>query len=526
MSETETNNKRRAPIVAILGHVDHGKTTILDKIREADVCSTEVGGITQKISVFTINPDCQEDKSITFIDTPGHEAFDLMRLRGGNVADIVLLIIAADDGVMPQTKESIEIIKNSKAKPIVVINKCDLPNIDIPKIKRELLSFGLIPEEMGGKVPVVEVSGKTGKGIKELLEMINLLIDVEGLQQRDALPENILGRAVVLESFKDKTKGYIASIVDIQGSMKKGDFIAYKVGNTVTTDKIKGFISEDGQNIDILSEGYGGKIIGLAGILELGSEILVINEKDKRNAENIFSSFQKKVDVETAPEAEQVVLSQDELLASFFATPATDNKKKKLNIILKSSTEGSLEAIIKSLEKIQSEEVDVVIQSKEVGDITQKDVDTAEVTRSIILGFEVGMEQNVRDLADKKKVLIRNYEIIYKLVDEIADTVDMLEHGQEVEEELGNAEVKAIFILSNGSKVIGCRVRDGLIKRGERCYFVRGDDIVAKGRIESMKHEKSEIKESRVGDDFGAIVDPTPEDIKEGDMLFCFKVVK
>ena len=211
----EKNVCIRIPIVAILGHVDHGKTTILDKIRESDVQSCEAGGITQKISVFTVKPDCNKDDRITFIDTPGHEAFDLMRLRGGNIADVTLLIVAANDGIQPQTKESIEIIKNSTTKPIVVINKIDLPDTNIEKIKRDLANEGIQLEDMGGDVPYVKVSGKTGEGIKELLDMINLVVNVEGLVDKGTLPNKVLAKAVVLESIKEMGVSLRVSLLDI-----------------------------------------------------------------------------------------------------------------------------------------------------------------------------------------------------------------------------------------------------------------------------------------------------------------------
>jgi translation initiation factor IF-2 len=263
----ELQNKLRTPIVAILGHVDHGKTTILDKIRSASVVDGEAGGITQKISVFTVN--MESNRQITFIDTPGHEAFDLMRTRGGSVADVVLLIVAGNDGVMPQTKESIEIIKRSSARPIIVINKCDLPDVNIDKIKREISVLGLIPDDLGGNIPVVKVSGKTGLGISDLLETINLVVDVEGLPDKGGLTENASGRGVVLESVKDKSKGNVSSFVVLKGNFNKGDLVVYQSGKEIITEKVKGFVTEDGTVLDTLSEGQGAKIIGISGNVKL-----------------------------------------------------------------------------------------------------------------------------------------------------------------------------------------------------------------------------------------------------------------
>ena len=526
-SKVKENNTFRPPVVAILGHVNHGKTTILDNIRKTNVQSCEVGGITQKISVFTVNLDLTGCNKITFVDTPGHEAFDLMRVRGGNVADIVLLIVAANDGVMPQTKESIDIINRSTAKPIIVINKIDMPGIDIAKIKRDLANNGLSSEDMGGKVPVVEVSGKTGKGIKELLDMIKLVVEVEGLQKRSPLADSINGSGMVLESIKDKSQGFVSTVVMLQGSAKKGDLLVYQSGGKIVTDRIKGFISEESCNLETLEDGCGGKVIGLSSMIDLGSTIITVSVDNKCNAQGLYKSTVKCIEEETCDFKESSDVSKEDMLADFFGTGNADGvEKKNLNIILASSSEGSLEAIKKSIAAIESEQVSINIKKAKVGDINNSDIELAKIQKSIILGFEVSMECGVHDSASKNKVLVRTYDIIYKLIDEIKDTVDMLESGQEIEEELGNAEIRQIFVLSNGSKVFGCRVKSGYIKRGERIYIVRGDDIIAKGKVISMKHEKTEVNQAKVGDDFGAIIDPVPTNAIEGDKLFCFTVSK
>lgn len=516
----------RTPIVAILGHVDHGKTTILDRIRSASVVDSEAGGITQKISVFTVN--MESGRQITFIDTPGHEAFDLMRTRGGSVADVVLLIVAGNDGVMPQTKESIEIIKKSSARPIIVINKCDLPDVNIEKIKREISVLGLIPDDLGGNVPVIKVSGRTGMGIPELLETINLVVDVEGLPDKGDLGNNAIGRGVVLESVKDKSKGNVASFVALKGSFRKGDMLVYQSGKEIFSEKVKGFVTEDGSVLDELSEGQGAKIIGISNNVNLGSDIVDIPEALRKNSEEIF---RKIVEIVAEIDAgEETELSKDDLLANFFGISSEgavveQSKKRKLGLVIKASSEGALEAITKSLSKIESEQIELVIQSKSLGDISQKDVELASVTKSIILGFEVSMESGLKDLIEKKKVLVRSYDIIYKLVDEVKDTVEMLESGQEVEEEIGFAEVRQIFTLSNGTKVIGCKVREGILKRNERCYIVRKDDIIGKGKIISMKQQKTEVNETKVGFECGLIIEPTPTEVDITDEIHCFKIV-
>jgi translation initiation factor IF-2 len=529
MAKSEEKKNRRVPIVTILGHVDHGKTTILDRIREANVQECEAGGITQKISVFTITLDDKEDSRITFIDTPGHEAFDLMRLRGGNIADFTLLVVAANDGVQPQTRESIEIIKNSTTKPLVVINKIDLPDIDIEKVKRELANEGIQVEDMGGDIPSVEVSGKTGKGIPELLEMINLIIDVEGLNEKEPLNEEVSARAVVLESVKEKSRGNISTIVVTQGSFHKGDFIGYFVNNKPQIERIKALISEDGDNIESFDAGCGGKIIGLSNLLDLGSDVYVLEDSDKKILDKITET-KKKTEEENVDEdvEEKTEEEKDAELVNFFKTEEEeegDEEIKEFSIILKSSSEGSLEALEGSLNKLNIEGVELNIIDSGVGDISIKDVERAQIANAIILGFEVDKQKGVDDLAKKERVLIRTYEVIYKLVEEMSDALNMLTIPEETEEEIGQAVVKAIFTLSNGQTVLGNRVQEGKMKRDCKIYIVRDDEILTEGKIKSLRINKSDVTEATKGMDCGIILD-TKVDAQVGDEIYCYKVVR
>jgi translation initiation factor IF-2 len=512
---------KRIPIVAILGHVDHGKTTILDRIREANVQSTEAGGITQKISVFTIQTNKKDSNKITFIDTPGHEAFDLMRLRGGNIADVTLLIVAANDGVQPQTKESIEIIKNSTTKPIIVINKIDLPDVNLEKIKRELANEGLQVEDMGGDIPYVEVSGKTGKGIDELLDIINLVIDVEGFQKRESLREHIFARAVVLESVKEKSRGNVSTIVVTQGCFSKGEFIGYFIDGKPCVEKVKALISEDGENIEQFDTGSGGKIIGLSNLLDLGSEVYVLEKNDKGILKQMIES--KKIEKEEMTTEEK---EEQELFTFFDIEEAEETEDvKTFSIILKSSSEGSLEALKNSLNKLSVEGAELNIIDSGVGNISIKDIERAQIAKAIILGFEVDTEKGVSDLAKKKKVLVRTYDIIYKLVEEMSDALNMLVIPEETEEEIGKAIVKAIFTLSNGKKVLGNRVEEGKLKKDCKVYVVRNDEILAEGKIKSLKINKNDLIEATKGMDCGIILDIDVE-AQEGDEIYCYKVVK
>lgn len=505
-------SKTRVPIVTILGHVDHGKTTILDYIRKSNVQSCEAGGITQKISVFTVAPNGDMSKQITFVDTPGHEAFDLMRSRGGNIADIVLLIVAANDGVKPQTVESIDIIKKSLAKPIVVINKVDLPDIDIPKIKRDLVNQGLLIEGMGGSIPVIEVSGKTGKGIPELLDLINLLVEVEGLQEREELPKGVGAKAFVLESIKDKTKGNMSTLVLVNGDLCKGSWLGFRKDGEFKIEKVKGIISEEGVNICDLSCGCGGKIIGISHLIPLGSEVYILEESNIK----LLSSLYK------AEVVEEESIIEDDMFGSIFDEEQKDGDTE-LNVVLKSSSQGSLEALKKSLEKVKKEGYSVKIVSEGVGDISNKDIDMAKLSKAILLGFEVSLEKGADDLARKSGVLVRTYSIIYKLIEEIEDALEMLSTPSQQEEEIGNAVIKMMFVLTDGSKVLGSRVKEGILKRDCKCYVVRNDEIVSEGRIVSLRKGKESVTEAKQGEDCGVILD-IEVDCNEGDELYCYKV--
>ncbi|KUK67583.1 MAG: translation initiation factor IF-2 [candidate division WS6 bacterium 36_33] len=506
-----TTNCVRPPIVTILGHVDHGKTTILDKIRQSNVQDCEVGGITQKVSVFTV--DVSEGKRITFIDTPGHEAFDLMRTRGGSIADIVLLVVAADAGVKPQTKESIEIIKNSDAKPIVVINKVDLPDVQLDKVKREIVSNGLQIEGLGGKIPVIEVSGKTGKGIPELLELILLVAEVEGVKSGEELPEGVLGKAYVLESVKDKFKGNTSSVALVQGGICQGDWLGYRVGEEFILEKVKGMVTEEGGSFCVLDCGCGGKIIGISHLLELGTVVYALENKDEKLLKSLFSQKKKE-------EKEEVTMEE------FFTIREEGDDTKFLNVIVKSSSEGSLEAILKSLSKIEEDGYKVNIVDSGVGNVTQKDVELAELSKSIVIGFEVGVESGVSNYAKKQRILIKTYDIIYKLIEEIEEAISLMSLPSTAEEEIGNATVRQLFTLSDGTTILGSRVEEGVLKKDHKCDIVRDDEIIAETKIKTLRINKATVTEVQKGFDCGIQLMDKGIEVKEGDKIYCYKVIK
>jgi translation initiation factor IF-2 len=512
---TQKNSKStkpcaRPPIVTILGHVDHGKTTILDKIRESNVQDCEAGGITQKVSVFTV--DVTKDDRITFVDTPGHEAFDLMRTRGGSIADIALLVVAADAGVKPQTEESINIINKSGVKPIVVINKTDLPDIDIEKVKREIVNSGLQVEGLGGDVPVAEVSGKTGEGIKELLDLILLVAEVEGLEEAEELPEGVLGKAFVLESVKDEHKGNISSIALIQGAVCQGDWLGYRLGEELVLEKVKGMMTEEGSSFCVLDSGCGGKIIGLSNLLELGTEIYALEKKDEKLLKTLLTEEEKE-------EEEEVTMEE------FFSIKEEDSGDF-LNVIVKSSSEGSLEAILNSLSKIEEDEYKVNVVDSGVGNISLKDVELAELSSSIVIGFEVEIESGVLNYAKKKRILVKTYDIIYKLIEEIEEAVSLMSLPSSTEEEIGEATVRKMFTLSDGTKILGSRVEDGYLKQDHKCDIVRDDEIIGETKIKTLRINKEKVTEVKKGFDCGIQLMDNDIEAMEGDEIHCYKVVK
>ena len=508
-------NVGRVPIVTILGHVDHGKTTILDYIRKTNVQSCEAGGITQRISVFTISLSHDESRKLTFIDTPGHEVFDLMRLRGGSIADIVILVVAGNDGVKPQTVESIEIIKNSTAKPIVAINKTDLPEVDLAKIKRDLVNNGLLLEGMGGNIPVIEVSGKTGKGIPELLDMISLVTDVEGLQSRGDLVKGVVAKAFVLESIKDQSKGNVSTLVLTSGDLCKGSWLGYKTDGKLRIEKVKGIISEEGENVCDLFCGYGGRIIGVSDLIPVGSEVYILEKNDEKL---LSSMFKEEIHEQEAS------IAEDGIFGDIF-TAKKEEGINFLNVILKSSSKGSLEAIERSLSKLEKEGYTVKIIYSGVGNISLQDVEMSKLSKAILLGFEVGVERGVEDIARKSGVLVRNYSIVYNLIEEVDEALDMISSPDQAEEEIGNATIKMIITLTDGSKVFGSRVKDGILKRDCKCYIVRNDEILGESKIKSLRKNKDIVSQVKQGEECGVMLSSEVE-VTEGDELYCYKVIR
>lgn len=522
-SEVVEQGLKRSPIVAVMGHVDHGKTTLLDTIRGANVAAGEAGGITQNTRAHQITYNNQK---LTFIDTPGHEAFSDMRSRGARITDFVLLVVAADDGVSAQTKESIKFAKESKTPIIVAVNKIDLPGANIDKIKNELAQNDVLVEEYGGDVQMFAVSALKKQGINELLEGILLQAEIMEIAKTE-VPSGI-GHAVVLESRLDNKLGPIALVI-----MKSGQV---EVGNHSVTDKgvssIRNILNEFQKPLTKAEETDPVWLVGLNEVAETGNAITFFKTDDE--AKKWYKQNLGKIEEAVfGPEAEATEEAGEEdelsLLASMLATKQKNDAIKKLNLVVKTDTQGTLEVVVKELLKLNTDEVEINILSKGAGAITRKDILTAKAASGIVVGFQVEIPSDIEQIIKYEKVIVRTYEIIYELVDEIGDALEGLLEPEEEEEEIARAKVKQVFTLSNGQKVAGCEVTKGIVIKGYRVWVERGGEYeVGRGKITSLKQNKAEVKEVKKGIDCGILIEPQSEieNMQEGDEIVLFKIVK
>ena len=477
----------RPPIVTILGHVDHGKTSLLDYIRKSTLAAKEHGGITQRIGAYEIITGINGYKTnkITFIDTPGHEAFSQLRARGANVADIALLLIDAKDSIMPQTEESIAHIRNAKIPFIVVANKIDLPDADVEKIKNDLLKHEIIVEGKGGHVSVVPVSAKTGKGIHELLEMILLVASEMHL----AYDPQGNPKAYIIETKRDK-RGIVASAVIKDGILKVGNTIYVENKQT----KIRSLINDLGISLQIVSPSTPFEVLGFEELPAVGT--LIQNEPLVSVQEPNTATTSKTFDMES------------------FLNPKSE--EKKLSLIIKADSQGMLEAITNSLSKKKN--IEVIL--KAVGDINKSDVFLAKTTKSIVIGFSVHTAPEVSDLAKQEKVIIKTYNIIYELLDELTEVAELLKEKEEKEKNLkGEAKVLATFVIE-GEKIFGVKVIKGKISLNDEIEQFRKDKLIAKTKLVSLKIRAKVVNEVKKDQEAGMVFSP-PLDFRVGDMVKC-----
>jgi len=500
--ENSASLKPRPPVVTILGHVDHGKTSLLDAIRQTEVAAGEAGGITQHIGAYQVE---KKGRLITFLDTPGHAAFTQMRARGAQGADIVVLVVAADDGVMPQTREAIAHAKAARVPMLVALNKVDKANANPDRVKQQLAELELVPDDWGGTTMVVPVSAKQNKGIDDLLEGILLVADSNEIKANPG--GKVIG--TVIEAELDKAKGVMATLLVQNGTLEAGDIVvagtAYGKLRAITDYKGK-LIKKAGPSTPVA-------VMGLSGMPSAGDIFQVVkSEKEARNiggerseAAKTLSQTKKKVSLE-------------DLFANVQAGEA-----KGLNLIIKADVQGSLDPIVNELNKLGEGEIGLHILHAETGNIGNNDVMLAAASKAIIIGFNVQADVDGRRLAEKEGVDIRLYEIIYRMTEDIEKALKGMLEPKLVEKVIGRAQVLDVFAASKFGKVAGCKCTEGELRRGARVRLFRGADMIYEGDLSSLRHEKEDVKEIRQGYECG-VGFKSFNDIQPGDQLVCYIV--
>jgi translation initiation factor IF-2 len=497
-ADDERDLVERPPVVTIMGHVDHGKTTLLDTIRNTRVTEGEAGGITQHIGAYQVE---KNGKLITFIDTPGHAAFTEMRARGAKVTDITVLVVAADDGVMPQTIEAIDHAQAADVKIIVAVNKIDKVGVNPDRVKQELTEYGLIPEEWGGDTIFCNVSALTGEGVDNLLEMIQLVAEVE---EYKANP-NRLATGTVIESRLDKGKGPVATLLVSNGTLRIGDILV--AGNTY--GKIRAMVDDQDRKIKDAPPSKAVEVTGLNDVPVAGDPFLVL--RDERRARQISEERTHR-----AWREEHGVGKAVNLKDLFNRISESDNKK--LRVIIKGDTHGSIEALKSSLEKIDVDGAKVEVIRASVGTVTETDVTLALASEAVIIGFNVRPMSNVRDLASEKGIDIRLYNIIYKAIEEIEAALKGMLDPEYEEVVTGQAEVRETFKISKVGTVAGCYVTDGTIERNSLVRILREGVVVFEGKMVSLKRYKDDVKVVKEGYECGIMIEKF-NDIKVGDVI-------
>ena len=501
--EAETGDQQpRPPVVTVMGHVDHGKTSLLDFIRTTKVAAGEAGGITQHIGAYHVKTP---RGVITFLDTPGHEAFTAMRARGAKVTDIVILVVAADDGVMPQTIEAINHAKAAEVPLVVAMNKIDKHEANPDKVKQELLAHGVVPEEFGGDSPVVPVSAKTGKGVDELLEQVLLQAEVLELKA----PVDAPAKGVVIEARLDKGRGPVATLLVTSGTLNRGDII---LAGPVY-GRVRAMLDENGKQVQAAGPSIPVEIQGLSEVPNAGEDMMVLT--DEKKAREIANFRQGKFrDVKFAKQ-------HAAKLENMFEQMGED--KKVLNLVIKADVQGSQEALIHALTRLGSDEVKVTVVHAGVGGITESDVNLAMAARAVIIGFNTRADGTARKLAESSGIQVKYYNIIYEAVDEIKAALSGMLAPEKKEQVIGLVEVRQVFKISKVGTIAGCYVLEGLVKRGAQLRVLRDNVVIHTGEIDSLKRFKDDVREVKAGFECGMSV-KNFNDLKEKDQFEIFEV--
>ncbi|HCD32481.1 MAG TPA: translation initiation factor IF-2, partial [Phycisphaerales bacterium] len=495
-------------------HVDHGKTSLLDKIRKADVAAHEDGGITQHVGAYRVTIEGSEGdkKTVVFLDTPGHEAFTSMRARGANITDIVVLVVAADDGVMPQTIESINHAKAAGVPVVVALNKCDVPSAtdaNIQKIYGQLAEHGLNPADWGGETEIIKTSAETGEGVKDLLEVLDYQAELRELQA----DFGGLARGMVIETEMQEGRGPVARVLVQQGTMKVGDFIV--IGRAF--GRVRDMTDERGRVIKEAGPSTPLELSGIDMVPDAGEHFYTT--KTLQRAENVAKQYRDK-------ERQRQLASQTKVTLDNFAETIKAGETNYLRVVLKADVQGSIDVLNKTLSEVGNDEVAVKVIHSAVGGVTESDVLLADASDAIVVGFHVVANAVVRDIADHRKVEIRNYRVIYDLVDDIKSALEGMLAPEVKEEQLGVAEVKQVFKISKVGNIAGCLVNEGVINAKSKIRVVRDDIVVTDNRnIEALRRLKDEAKEVRIGTECGIRIKGF-DDLKPGDLLVCFKSVE
>ncbi|RZA09765.1 MAG: translation initiation factor IF-2, partial [Proteobacteria bacterium] len=495
----------RPPVITVMGHVDHGKTSLLDAIRNAKVASGEAGGITQHIGAYSVEVN---GKPITFLDTPGHEAFANMRSRGANLTDIVVLVVAADDSIMPQTREAIAHAQKAGVPMIVAANKIDKPSANLEKVRKDLSINNVLVESWGGEVPMVGVSALTKEGIDTLLETIQLQAEVLDLQ---ANPDRA-AEGVILEARMEKGRGIVADLLVDKGTLRTGDFVV--VGTAF--GRVRAMMNDRGKTITEVLPGFPAEIYGLNDVPSAGDTFNVV--KTESEAKEISENRRKKIMDEKAAASAPKMMTMDEILAK-----RDTGGVKELNLIVKADVYGSAEAIKQSIEKIQSTKVRAKVMQSGVGVVTENDVLMARTANAMILGFNSKPDNKARDVAKREKVEIKFYSIIYQLLDDVRAAMENLLEPLRKETPMGKAEVKQVFTVSKLGTVAGSMVSDGKITRNAFARVTRGKDTVAEGKVVSLKRFKDDVSETIKGQECGIGVEGF-DNYLAGDIINVFHV--
>ncbi|GHT00365.1 translation initiation factor IF-2 [Synergistales bacterium] len=498
----------RSPIVTVMGHVDHGKTTLLDTIRHTNVTAHEAGGITQRIGACIVT---HEEKPIVFLDTPGHEAFTAMRARGAEVTDIVILVVAADDGVMPQTREAIDHVKAASVPIVVAVNKIDKPTAKPDRVRQQLSDAGLVPEEWGGDVIMVDVSAKSGDGLDRLLEMVLLVAEMQELTgDKKAPPEG-----VVIEAELDRGKGPVATVIVRKGTLKRGDIAMF----STSWGKIRALIDTSGKNVNEAGPSTPVEILGLVEVPQPGETFVVVSSE--REARDALSANRSQARDAGGSASHKVSLEDIYSQMSHMK----DGQKPDLKLLVKCDVQGSVEALCSSLEKLATNEVGVSVVHRGVGRISESDVTLASASGAVIIGFSVRPDANAKKIAETEGVEIRLYDIIYDVIDDVKAAMEGLLKPILREERLGEVEIREIFKIPKAGKIAGCHVTQGLVRRSSKVRVVRAGIVIYDGGISTLRHFKDEAREVKSGFDCGIAIGNF-QDFEEGDILEVYEVVE